>query len=1335
MTLLPVVLLPMLSASLRSQVTHEPVTIQLKWKHQFQFAGYYAAQLKGFYAEEGLTVKLAAREGSEDHVQAVLDGKAEYGTAECALVVNRIQGAPVVLLAQVFQHSPLVGISRKGSGITTPKDMIGKQVERDFRGKEDAPLVAMLVEALGGLDDVDLVQHSYSSDSLINGTVDVTSSYLTDEPFLLRQRGIEVNVIAPRNYGIDFYGDNLFTTEQEIREHPGRADRVRRATIKGWEYALRHPEEIIDVILDRYATQLTREQLQFEARMTAMMIIPDLVPVGTVNPARYRRAAETYARLGMVATADVPPAFFHRAAPTLTLTPAERAWLEAHPVIRITGDPDWLPQEAFTEDGTYVGIVADVLDLLEPRLGARFERVPAETWSEAVRLLETGAVDMLSETTTSERQTMTFTDSYIVFPVVIMGRDGATRVSGPSELAGQRVAVVRDYGYVIPFRRQYPNLDYVVVDTVREGLLSLAAGDADTLIATASTASYLMSELGLTDLQIIGATGLSIDLGFGVRTDAPLLVSILNKAIASVTETERLAIRERWVPVAAEALAAPASHRGSFAKVAGMVAGIMGAVTLAMWLLIRLAGDRLPVALQTTGSQMVWILVASLFLTVIITVAWLGLEELERQARRDAGQMLSLVAQTTQVAVHTWLAEEKLHAEMLATNPDVAASVGKLVRLPHDVGHITGSTAFESLHRHVTTKGEQHRHLALSVVAPDFTCVYSTRESSIGRRCPMADTHAALLRKAFSGQTVFIPPVHTDAPPAGPDTGEQRGLPVMAVAAPIRDPVGTVLAVLSLCHAPAKHLSQMARSGGARTTGETYMLDGAGFLLSQSRSAQVLADTGVLPHGTDGFLGLRLSDPGGNVLAGHRPSAPWTELPLTLMAAAAASGRSGVDVDGYRDSRGIRVLGAWVWDDELQVGFATEIDQTAALAGYRNNRAAVISVLAVVALLTSALAGSLILNGERANKALRQARDDWEQVAEERSAQLTQSESQFRTLFEASQDAVIILEGPLLVECNHAALEMFGYSAKQAFLNVPTASHVPKRQPNGELSADVAAAHIAVMATGELRPFEWVWLRANGTPFHSEVQLSPAEYRGGPAIQAVIRDISDRKLAEEQLKDSLRDKEVLLREIHHRVKNNLATIMSMLNLQSSKIDDARIREALRDSRTRVRSMALIHETLYRSADLSRISLRPYVKDLAEGVLLAMSGNVSDIRMLYDIENIGLHIDQAVPCGLIVNELLTNSIKHAFPHGKGEIRVAANYIGHDRVQLVVSDDGGGFPTAQDLQNPDSLGLRLVSILAHDQLEGDLDIDSCDGARVTVRWPTTPTKGKSINRVPS
>jgi len=226
----------------------------------------------------------------------------------------------------------------------------------------------------------------------------------------------------------------------------------------------------------------------------------------------------------------------------------------------------------------------------------------------------------------------------------------------------------------------------------------------------------------------------------------------------------------------------------------------------------------------------------------------------------------------------------------------------------------------------------------------------------------------------------------------------------------------------------------------------------------------------------------------------------------------------------------------------------------------------------------------------------------------------------------------------------------------------------------------------------------------------------------------LTNEVGERKQVEESLKLSLEEKEILLREIHHRVKNNLAVIISLLNLQTHQMQDDRVSEALQDSCDRIKSMALIHETIYKSNNLSRIFLENYTRQLGGRLLHAMKEKSGQIRIFYKIEDIRLEVDQAIPCGLILNELITNALKYAFPHGNGEIRITAHYIAEGCIELVIQDNGVGLPEELNLSNLDSLGLKIVSILSENQLDGTLDIRNEEGACFSIRWPVEVNKGK-------
>ncbi|MBH2009166.1 MAG: ABC transporter substrate-binding protein [Xanthomonadaceae bacterium] len=289
----------------------ERVSLQLKWLHQFQFAGYYAAQAKGFYRDEGLDVEILEGGADKPVIAQVLGGQADFGIGDSDLLISRINGQPVVAVAAIFQHSPYIIMSRQDRNIRTPADLIGKTVMLS----EDQGAVqfrAMLKRE--GIDPalVNIIPQSWKLGDLISGKVDAVSAYATAEPSVMRARGVVPAMMRGVDYGVDFYGDILFTTQAHIAQSPERTDAFLRATRKGWDYAFSHEDELIDLILQMDgAVQrgLTRQTLSEEARVMRSFILPDVVEIGHMNPARFDATARTLATLGLV-PAGIPLAGF-----------------------------------------------------------------------------------------------------------------------------------------------------------------------------------------------------------------------------------------------------------------------------------------------------------------------------------------------------------------------------------------------------------------------------------------------------------------------------------------------------------------------------------------------------------------------------------------------------------------------------------------------------------------------------------------------------------------------------------------------------------------------------------------------------------------------------------------------------------------------------------------------------------------------------------------------------------------------------------------------------------------------------------------------------------------
>ena len=290
------------------------VTLQLLWDHQFQFAGYYAAEAKGFYADEGLKVSLKhGGYGDSDEavnpVEEVVFGRADFGVTRSDVLLERMLGLPVVALAAIYQRSPFILVTTTASGVRRLEDIGQKPVMLSLPEGQGAPrridveTLAMLKQA--GIDYRPLNNQppSWHYDDLVTGKTTLMPGYITDSPLYVKRAGGEPVVISPLDYGVDFYGDVLFTSEHMLSSSPDLVARFRRASLRGWQYALEHPGEVIDYILATYypdAGPDRRKFLQYEAMKTIELVQPDLVEVGYMSRERWDRIQKTFVSLGLV---------------------------------------------------------------------------------------------------------------------------------------------------------------------------------------------------------------------------------------------------------------------------------------------------------------------------------------------------------------------------------------------------------------------------------------------------------------------------------------------------------------------------------------------------------------------------------------------------------------------------------------------------------------------------------------------------------------------------------------------------------------------------------------------------------------------------------------------------------------------------------------------------------------------------------------------------------------------------------------------------------------------------------------------------------------------------
>jgi len=305
---------------------NDAISLQLKWKHAFQFAGYYMAKEKGYYDEVGLDVDIIEGNPERPSLQHALSDSGRYAVTDSGVLLSKVAGKSVKVLAAIFQHSPLALAVKEDSGIRTFQDLRGKHIMMQ-QDKMDASILAALHKA--GLSDYDFIHQnsSYNLNDLISGKTDAFSIYTTDQPHQLKEMGVAYRILHPIQYDIDFYGDILITSERETQQFPERATAFTKASIRGWRYALEHVDESIDLIRTKYNTQnFSLRQLKFEARKTKNIILKDEIELGYMSNFRWNQIAKTYAELGLIPNAYSLDNFIYRPDPSLKEMIERHAW-------------------------------------------------------------------------------------------------------------------------------------------------------------------------------------------------------------------------------------------------------------------------------------------------------------------------------------------------------------------------------------------------------------------------------------------------------------------------------------------------------------------------------------------------------------------------------------------------------------------------------------------------------------------------------------------------------------------------------------------------------------------------------------------------------------------------------------------------------------------------------------------------------------------------------------------------------------------------------------------------------------------------------------------------
>ena len=525
----------------------QKVSLQLNWKHQFEFAGYYMAQAKGYYKDAGLDVQIHEFENNVSVVQSVLNGKNNFGVTYSNAL---LYADKVLLLAAIFQSSPHVFVSLKSSGIHSIADFRSKRVMISQEEMQNAAFISMLHSQGVLYSDMQIQKPTFDVESLIYHKTDIASYYITNEVYKLAQMGIEYDVWDPKDYGFDFYDGILFTSKAFAQKNPLIVEGFTQASLKGWKYALSHIDETVALIQQKYNTQHKSEgALLYEARIAKELIFKDDIPLGNIDKEKIKRVLDIYSFLRFSQSdVDIDSLIYKLKCDKLSTQ--ENAYLKKKKVIRMCVDPDWMPLEAI-KNGKYVGIGSEYFSLFEKKFSLPIELVETKKWSESLAYAKERKCDivaMINKTRVREKF-LNFTDPYLKVSVAMATKQDRPYISDLKQLKNKSVAIVKGYAFINYVKLNYPNLRIVEVKNMQEGLQRVTEGKVYGYVDALPVLVRELQSKYANTLKILDVLKNRWKFNIGVRNDDKMLYNIMQKAANSVDDQTQLQILNKYMPV------------------------------------------------------------------------------------------------------------------------------------------------------------------------------------------------------------------------------------------------------------------------------------------------------------------------------------------------------------------------------------------------------------------------------------------------------------------------------------------------------------------------------------------------------------------------------------------------------------------------------------------------------------------------------------------------------------------------------------------------------------------------------------------------------------------
>ena len=527
----------------------EKVSLQLHWKYQFEFAGFIAAKEKGFYEEVGLDVELKEYEYGIDIESDVINGKSQYGIYNSQSLVDYLKGKPLKLVASFFKRAALVLVTTPD--IQSPKDLVGKTIMATT--KEDFILNYKPYFDMYGvnIDDLILVPHTYTIDKFVEGKVSAMTAFVSNEVNKLTEKGISYNILDPSDDNLFVLQLELFTSTKEANNHPDRVQAFKKASIKGWEYALKNQEEIAKIIYDKYTKIVPLKGIIAEAKGVEKLILPYSYDIGSIDKNFLHKQInlfKQYYNIGHAKKLDNYIFQEQKNKHRVLLSDEEKKYIMDNSFVDVCQHPNLFPIDAYV-DGKHTGIIGDIYTLISEKTGLNFNIIPVKDYKELNSKVTKNVCKMISILPTDNHRYINMRMSKPIFKTyftLISGVDKSFVVHS-DELRDKKL-IVRFQAHKNKILQYYPYLNIETEENMHAMMQKVLKGKVYAAVVANEAADYLIDKYGYGKLKINGflVKENMIEGSVAVNTNSPILLSIIEKTLDDIDSQRISEIIKSW---------------------------------------------------------------------------------------------------------------------------------------------------------------------------------------------------------------------------------------------------------------------------------------------------------------------------------------------------------------------------------------------------------------------------------------------------------------------------------------------------------------------------------------------------------------------------------------------------------------------------------------------------------------------------------------------------------------------------------------------------------------------------------------------------------------------